>query len=342
MRPRQFAGGFLVGLVVSACVALPVPSSQPPPAGSPPPWARPSGATPPPVVATPEPATPTPPPTIPAEALARLATTDKDGVRVAIELERNPMPASEPTWVTTSVTNTGRDDLIWFHDGCVISVGVNGQLENARYRAGAALPVPFHVMKGYLLDVRAIRDGDIWVGFTPERFIGKGSIGCADIRISDRVRPGGSISQRAQWNGLGYLYGPPPPTGIVDLVGSFSYYWRKTTGEPEDITKQVIDVHLRTWVVGGTEALLDPGEAVDAALADPRLPQILARLELRNANEPFLRYDLATATYAIGVLVDGDPPQTTSTLHTTIVDAHTGDVIDFVERVWDWRAEGNP
>lgn len=159
---------------------------------------------------------------------------------------------------------------------------------------------------------------------TPERFIGKGSFGCSDVGLSDRVRSQASISQRAQWNGLGYLYGPPTPTGTVDLVGSFSYYWRKTTGEPVDITKQVIDVHVRTWVIGGQEGLLDPGEAVDAALADPRLPRLLATLELHNANEPFLRYDLATATYAIGVLVDGDPPRTPSTLHTAIVDAQSG------------------
>jgi hypothetical protein len=88
--------------------------------------------------------------------------------------------------------------------------------------------------------------------------------------------------------------------------------------------------------------LLDPGEAVDAALADPRLPGVLDRLDLHNANERYLRYDLATATYAIGVLIDRDPPQAPSTLHTTIVDAHSGDVVDFVERVWDWRLEGNP
>ena len=272
----------------------------------------------------------------------RLATAERDGVRVKIELERNPMPAGETTWVTTTVTNVGRDDMIWFHDGCAISVGVNGQLENARYRAGAALPVPLQTMKRYLLDVRAFRDGDIWVGFTPERFIGKGSFGCSDVGISDRVRPQASISQRAQWNGLGYIYGPPPPTGPIDLVGSFRYYWRTTAGEPEDIIKQVIDVHVRTWVVGGNEGLLDPGEAVDAALADPRLPRFLAQLELRNANEPFLRYDLATSTYAIGVLVDGDPPQTPSMLHTAIVDARSGDVVGFVERIWSWQVEGNP
>lgn len=341
MPRTRLVGGSLIGFVVAACVALPVPSSPPPIAGSPPFSVRPSLATPAPPIATPEPTTPTPAPTIPP-GLVTTALVEHDGVRVTIELERNPMPAGEPTWVKTTVTNVGRDDLTWFHDGCAIAVGVNGQMKDAGYRAGASLQAPFQTWKGYLLDVRTIRDGDVWIGFTPERFIGKGSFACSDVGIGDRVRPGASISRRAQWNGLGYLYGPPPPTGMVDLVGSFSYYWRESTGEPDDITKQVIDVPLRTWVLGGSDVLLDPGEAVDAALADPRLPGVLARLELRNANEPYLRYDVVTSTYAIGVLVDGNPPQIPSTLHTAIVDAHTGDVLDFVERIWDWQAEGNP
>ena len=341
--PSNRLVGFLLAALLAACVALPVSSSPPPLAGSPSSSARPSYETAPSPVATLEPAAspPAPAPTIPAN-LSTMAVAEQDGVRITIELERNPIPAGEPTWVRITVTNLGHDDLIWFHDGCAITIGVNGQLEDAGYRTGASLSAPFQTFKGYLLDVRSIRDGDIWIGFTPEAYIGKGSFGCSDIGISDRVRPGASIAQRAQWNGLGYLFGPPPPSAGVDLIGSFRYYWRESTGEPEDITKQVIDVHLRTWVLGRAEVLLDPAEAVDAALADPRLPDFLARLKLRYANEPFLRYDTGTGTYAIGVLVDGDEPQTRSTLHTAIVDAHTGEVRDFRERIWDWQAEGNP
>ena len=61
---------------------------------------------------------PTPTPTLPPGPLARIAMIEANGVRVTIELERNPMPAGEPTWVTTTVTNTGRDDVIWLHGAC--------------------------------------------------------------------------------------------------------------------------------------------------------------------------------------------------------------------------------
>jgi hypothetical protein len=84
-------------------------------------------------VATP---VPTPDPTLPTGNLETTASVERDGVRVRIELDRNPMPAGEPTWVATTVTNIGDDDLIWLHGGCAISVGVNGRMNGRRWSFG--------------------------------------------------------------------------------------------------------------------------------------------------------------------------------------------------------------
>ena len=46
----------------------------------------------------------------------------REGVRVTIVLDANPLRAGQPTWVTTTVQNVGPDGLIWFHDGCGIVV----------------------------------------------------------------------------------------------------------------------------------------------------------------------------------------------------------------------------
>ncbi|HSL33543.1 MAG TPA: hypothetical protein VK871_07825 [Candidatus Limnocylindrales bacterium] len=70
------------------------------------------------------PADPTAIPTAPAEALERIASIEQDGVRLTIELERNPLPAGEPTWLTTTVANTGPDELRWITDACDIDVSV--------------------------------------------------------------------------------------------------------------------------------------------------------------------------------------------------------------------------
>ncbi|HTG42261.1 MAG TPA: hypothetical protein VK697_11680, partial [Methylomirabilota bacterium] len=61
---------------------------------------------------------PTPVATLPSGPLDTTASASLNGVQVTIEFDRNPMPAGEPTWVTTTVTNTGADDLIWLHGSC--------------------------------------------------------------------------------------------------------------------------------------------------------------------------------------------------------------------------------
>jgi hypothetical protein len=41
------------------------------------------------------------------------ATAEQNGVRLTIELERNPLPAGQPTWITKTITNTGRDAVVY-------------------------------------------------------------------------------------------------------------------------------------------------------------------------------------------------------------------------------------
>lgn len=68
--------------------------------------------------------------------LRRSATVEQDGVRLRVELERNPMPAGEPTLIRTTVKNVGKDDLRWSHDGCAIAVGVWGEMVDVAWRPG--------------------------------------------------------------------------------------------------------------------------------------------------------------------------------------------------------------
>jgi hypothetical protein len=287
-------------------------------------------------------ATPTPPaPSLPVLDLPRSARTEENGVRVTITLERNPMPAGVATWVTTKVKNTGRDDMTWFHDGCAISVGVGGELDAARWREGRPQLAPAQAWKGYLLDTREPDAGALNVAFTPERFIGRGSIGCADIGIGDRVAPGETIEQRLQWNGLAADRLVPPPTDHVDLVGTFGYYWRASDGnDVDDIPSRTIEVHLETWIEGDGIAWLHPADAVDAALLDTRLTKILASRRLHNGNERLLRFDPKTGLYEIGLVESGDLPVPRAEY--TQIDARTGAIVGFIDRAWDFSAEGNP
>jgi hypothetical protein len=57
-----------------------------------------------------------------------------------------------------------------------------------------------------------------------------------------------------------------------------------------------------------------------------------------NANEPIVRYDPLTAMWQVGLLDYTEPPR----VHFVLVDAMTGDLAGWVERVWDYTTDGYP
>jgi hypothetical protein len=89
--------------------------------------------------------------------------------------------------------------------------------------------------------------------------------------------------ERARWDGFAFRGLAPPPTARLDLIGSFSFDRGDPLVEhpPED--RQVLEVHLDTWMTGPPDAMLDPAEAADIALTDPRLTAVLASRDLHNA-----------------------------------------------------------
>jgi hypothetical protein len=335
----------IVALAVAACIAGPDRPSTRPSVGEPrstqpapsshvasAPAATAAGAT-------PAAASTSPTPELPTDPIPRSARTDERGIRVAIVLDRNPMPVGEPTWVTTRVTNTGTDDLIWFHDACAISVSVGGGVEGAVWRPGRTFDNPIQQWKGFIADSSS-SDRAVRIDFTPEAYVGRGSIVCADVGISDVVKPRGVIEQRAQWDGLGSAHVIPPPTGKVRLTGTFRYGWHASEGEPSPITNATVSVELDAWVIGDGVARIDPPEAIDAALGSEELLAVLGRLQPGNANDGYLRYDPETNRYAVGIVTFGGNGDATAAY--ALVDATSGEVVGWKVRPWDFDAEGNP
>jgi hypothetical protein len=266
------------------------------------------------------------------------ASVVEDGVLVSIRLDRNPLVAGLATWVTTEVRNVGSDDLIWFHDGCETSVDVWGTVEEASWRPGRGQEAALAAFKTWALESSGA-DKPVTVYFTPKSFIDQGRIGCADVGISDTVEPGGSLVQRAQWDGMARWKLGPPPAGPVQLVGRFGFYWRKRQGEPERITDQVIEVPLVSRVVEARDpALLDPGEVVDAALADPRFAAWVTAQPHRSGADAILRVAPDGNGWWVGLLSflgDG-----AARLHVVVVDPRTGAIRRTIDRDWSLEAEG--
>jgi len=332
------ATGLLAVAFVVAAVVIRLAPVTPPVAQTPGPTA---------VALSPSPgltAVPTSVATLPSGPLDTTALASLNGVQVTIELERNPMPAGEPTWVTTTVTNTGADDLIWLHGPCThpTTVTVGGTVDGQTWRGGGDQRGASLRFRSMALAQTGVADGAIVISFVPEAFVGKkGTYSCGDMGLESSLAPGKSIKQRARWDGeAGTLLGPPP-TGRVELVGSFRDFWRRSAGEPTDLlTAPAIDVPLTAWIDGRIEGIIHPAEAIDAALHDRRLVAILETRDLGNANSPVIRYDPTAAVWQVGLLDynDGGDPQ----VHLVIVDGHTGQILQFVERTWNFNVDGFP
>jgi len=184
--------------------------------------------------------------------------------------------------------------------------------------------------------------GAIAIDFIPEAFVGdRGYHGCGDVGVEDTLAAGATIQQRAEWDGMAGRFLGPPPTGQVALVGSFRDFWRRSAGEPTDLsTAPAIEVPLTAWIDGRVEGIIHPAEAIDAALGDRRLVAILETRDLGNANSPVLRYDPVAAVWQVGLEEDdyGGEPK----VHLVIVDGHTGQILQFIERTWNFSVDGYP
>lgn len=317
---RPAAITLLTVLVMAACTVAPAPSGSPRPPRSP---ASPSGqrptATP---IPTPAPSTipdPTTEPSIPAD-LPLSATVERDGVRVTMTLEHNPMPAGEPTWITTTVLNTGRDVLNWASGGCETTLNVYGTMADFAWRPGVRQTGPAMRWKEWALD--RLPEGAVNIGFLPEGLVGKaevGEYGCGDIFIGHRLGPGERIVQRALWNGLAIRVGAPPPTGIVSLNGTLDCHWRAGQNE---CANDPIEVRLDAWVRGSPAApRIHPAEAVDLALANPEFATWLFGRPFRSGADLFVKFDARGGAWHVGLLSYYPTERTRA----AVIDATTGE-----------------
>jgi hypothetical protein len=252
------------------------------------------------------------------------------------------MPAGEPTWIHTSVENTGRDAIVWFHDGCANAVWVWGQME-ARWREGLSMIGDPAQFKRYVLGLGLDRAGPapISIRFVPEDHVGRGSVGCADIGISDEIAPGQVLERRQQWSGLAAEALGLPPAGPVRLDPVFGYYWRASEGQPDNIIDRTIEVSLDAWVdPGKPDSHLDPPEVIDIALTDPHFAAWFADRDFANGVEDWVRYLPDAETWEVGVIEWNTPGG--SRLHYLVIDPIDGTITDRVDRAWGQQTDPAP
>jgi hypothetical protein len=322
--PRPWPTPLGVGILLFAGVAFGcgAPAPTPLPSTSIPPSSPSTGAP---------PASATPAATPPAE-LARTVSAERDGIRITIELERNPLRAGEPSWVKVRVKNEGTTDVTWFHDGCANLAHVYGRSLVDRpmgvQHEGKAAAFKAYALGGWLQKAPSPQAA---FSFVREEHLHSGPPGCADVGISDTTKPGERLEQIFWWSGTD-ANRAPPPDGPATILGDAGYYWRGA--EPDDIAEQAFQLEFEAWIINDeTAELLSPAEAVDAALTDATFAAYLETQAIANGRAQIVWYDARRALYEVGVMpwYETDPPR----IHGVLVDAVTGAIIGPLDRPWD-------
>jgi hypothetical protein len=282
--------------------------------------------------ATPTPATSQPPPEAPGPSeppggsLKSSASTEREGVRIEIALATNPMRAGNKMLLTTTIKNTGTDTLNWNVNGCGVNTYVTG-VSDATWRPGPGTTDP--LLKGHAEFLRSEVDLDtlIRLRFEPGWLSGSVEEGCADLAIRRSLKPGASRSQELVWNGQAASLLGPPPSSPVEIEATFDYWWRGSeTDNNADRPEKPIVVTLDSWVVKGPEpAFLSPGEAIDAALADPVFGAWAVNQPFNDRRVGVVQYDPAADVWIVGLIHDMDYGP--SFLHAALIDPLTGVVV---------------
>jgi hypothetical protein len=240
---------------------------------------------------------------IPDGRLVRTASERVDGVDVRITLDANPLVAGQPAWVTTELTNLGRDKLQWTEDGCGIHVGVSGRFPDLRWPEGAeqqGLAAKFK--QAAFWNARMLDDRSVHINFVPEWAVGIGDFGCADIGIGKELRPGRRLIARQQWDGLLFQRAGLPPTSRAEIGGTFAAGWRRASDRPNRGRKEIV-VRLPAWIQGvDSPRVLSVGEAVDVALTDDLFAEwVRVVYKGMDAWQAITELDPATGAWQIGL-----------------------------------------
>jgi hypothetical protein len=282
---------------------------------------------------TPSPSTSASPQPTPPSDLARVVVKERDDIRVEVELQRNPIPAGEPSWIKVRVTNEGRTDVTWSHDGCADPAYVRG-VSGPAWPMGEKHPEQLELFKTDVLggSIVAAPDPHGSLAFVPKKYLHSGPPDCADLATGETIKPGETIRATHWWSGFTTQNRALPLAGPATILAVAGYYWRGA--EPTDITKQVIKLKLDAWISSDKAAdRLSPAQAVDAALTDREFVQYVDTQEITNGRATIAWYDADRDLWEIGVMpwYETDPPQ----IHGVLVNAVTGAILGPLDRPWD-------
>ena len=242
--------------------------------------------------------------------MERSFSVEKNGVRVTVSFDHMPLVAGDVNWATTRVTNVGTDDLVWTHDGCSISVAIYGEITGTTFRWGDDPAGNLRTFKEMALEF--IDNGRVWVGFVPEKLVGRGGFRCADLALRDTIKPNGSIRQRMAGTGASMASSACHPAA------------RRDSPEPSSTTRAPAWVPTSRGSLGSSTSRSTHGSPAAAIPA--------ASIRARSWTQPWRtpRSRPGTGRWWVGFLF-----YESDSFHIARVDGVTGRVIDVIGRPWN-------
>ncbi|HEY8439127.1 MAG TPA: hypothetical protein VIK65_10995 [Candidatus Limnocylindrales bacterium] len=188
----------------------------------------------------------------------------RDGVVVTISLDRSTLTSGELSSAVVTVENQSRQTRIWQGGRCNLPAAV--WIDTA---ADVSAPVgrDWPGAAGHFKDLVLPESTPGARGtFVVAPIVDASTALCPASRGVNQLAPGRRLQLQATW--AGEVNGVAAPAGPAVVTASFAYLGSGPVHDPSPVD-EAIQAQVSVDVAASPARLLGPGEAIDAALADP-------------------------------------------------------------------------
>ena len=212
-------------------------------------------------------------------------------------------PGATGASVTVTLENVGARTLRWSTYGCETILSVGARMGSV-WAEGAEHPRPFGSFKEMVLEEYQGATGVIALLTSSSPFHDLEGLACPDVVLAHHLEPGERVQAMVQVAGRAFGPNGPAPAGPVVLFANL-HDWYRGPLQTGFIDPPSIEVELSAELRDGRSvALLSASQAIDVALGDATVQDILIRNPMLRDYEPFsIAYDELTLQWRL-VLTD--------------------------------------
>lgn len=243
-----------------------------------------------------------------------VVSATRESLRITLTLEGPPRTGAV-SWASVRIENVGARAIRWAGGGCGDPGGIFIDLAQLYPTGRADWREPLGRFKRLALGP-GNSDGLLNLGYIAEARWGT-TIACAAVLRLETLAAGDALSMRAAWDGT--YEGSPVPKGPATVEAAFPVIGFVGEVGDADTDPHPVVASIDTTVVGEAgAAVLAPGLAIDAALADPAFAAWLSAGPV----DRWINPDVARIgdTWQIGLFKSGAAGGPTETYQGVVID----------------------